>query len=110
MANRAKAGTLSPADVMLTTSVTVEHLHGIGRCRGVLTASQAGLTFTPEEKSGKHVFALQPAEFLPSLNAGTLTITSTNKTFRFRLADRQRDPGDLQRFMDHLSRRQRASP
>jgi len=71
----------------------VQHLHRFGSCAGSLGVSRKGLTFTPENESGKDAFTLTHDNFLPSSTDDTLTIKSNSKTYRFKVSTDARTAG-----------------
>jgi EAL domain-containing protein (putative c-di-GMP-specific phosphodiesterase class I)/GGDEF domain-containing protein len=75
-----------PAAPVLTTSVRVVHEHRLGSCRGLLTASEAGLAFAPEGNDASDGFSLGHGHFLHALTNEGLTIKSQERTYRFKAA------------------------
>jgi hypothetical protein len=70
------------------TSLDVVHLHrvGMGSCQGRLVVSRDGVAFVPDQKTSKDGFALKYSEFLQTVEDGRLTIKSTTRTYRFKMA------------------------
>jgi diguanylate cyclase (GGDEF)-like protein len=66
-------------------SLDVVHLHRMGNCRGQLRVSSDGVAFVPDKKAND-AFALKHSDFLPTFAAGTLTIQSAGRTYRFKAA------------------------
>lgn len=71
-----------------TTSFAAIHQHRFGSCRGLLVVSPNGIAYLPDEgkEKGEDAFSFSHSEFLHGLDDGTLTITSRDRTYRFKSA------------------------
>jgi PAS domain S-box-containing protein len=64
--------------------VDVVHLHVFGGCRGRLSLSPEGVTYTPIDPSSKDGFTLAVGSLTPSVQDDTLTIKAPSRTYRFK--------------------------
>ena len=58
----------------------------MGSCEGRLVVSRDGVAFVPDQKTSNDGFALKYSEFLQTMENGRLTIKSTTRTYRFKVA------------------------
>jgi EAL domain-containing protein (putative c-di-GMP-specific phosphodiesterase class I)/GGDEF domain-containing protein len=79
------AGPREPAIRIM--SFPVVHQHAFGSCRGTLVANPSGLSFLPEKT--KDAFSFSHTQYVVSSAGDILTIKSTDKTYRFEVADTQ---------------------
>jgi hypothetical protein len=70
------------------TSFAAVHQHRLGSCRGLLVVSRDGVAFLPDEGGEKadDAFSFSYSQFLHGLEDGNLTITSRDRTYRFKAA------------------------
>jgi len=100
-------GTPAPATVqpvVSETSFAAVHQHRFGSCRGTLVVSRDGVAFLPDEgkEKGDDAFSFSHSEFLYGLEDGTLTITSRDRTYRFKAADKDDNEDKLQQLANSL--------
>ena len=77
------------------TSVHVVHQHRLGSCRGQLVVSPVGVSYVPGDPGeAKDAFNLGHNQFLHELDGDSLTIRSTEKAYRFKVAEATGVTGD----------------
>jgi len=104
-------GTTAPATVrpaVSTTSFAAVHQHRFGNCRGLLIVSRDGVAFLPDEgkEKGDDAFSFSYSEFLHSLEDGSLTIKSRDRTYRFKAAlatDKDDNENKLQQLANSIA-------
>ena len=104
-------GTTAPATVrpaVSTTSFAAVHQHRFGNCRGMLVVSRDGVAFLPDEgkEKGADAFSFSHSEFLHSLEDGSLTIKSRDRTYRFKAAlatDKDDNENKLQQLANSIA-------
>jgi len=90
------------------TSFAAVHQHRFGSCRGMLVVSRDGVVFLPDEgkEKGEDAFSFSHSEFLHGLDDGTLTITSRDRTYRFKAAlaaDKDDNENQLQQLANSIA-------
>jgi diguanylate cyclase (GGDEF)-like protein/PAS domain S-box-containing protein len=94
--------------VVSETSFAAVHQHRFGSCRGMLVVSRDGVTFLPDEgkEKGNDAFSFRHSEFLHELEDDTLTITSRDRTYRFKAAlavDRDDNENKLKQLANSIA-------